>query len=335
MDPVSHAIFGGIWAQAGARGGQQRVALAAGGIAALAPDLDVLIRSSEDTLLEIEYHRHFTHALSFVPIGAMAVALVLWPLFRRWTGFGRLYLYCFLGYLSHPFLDAVTSYGTYLMLPFSDRRSAWNVISVIDPLFTLPLIGLVVWGWWGRRRLAFVLAAAWAICYLGFGVVQQYRAESELAEWAQEQGIGIERKVAKPGFANLILWRGLVDDGEDLYVVAIRNLPATPTRLWEGPRVSRFDPATFPAGTRLGDDLRRFDHFSSHWLFRYPPYEDESTWFAGDLRYAIDPASSRPLWGVRFEPEDPDGRAEYVTPREVVDDERAEFFLRLRGGNVE
>ncbi len=329
MDPVSHAIFGGIWAQAGAGRSRARVAAAAGGLAALAPDLDVLIRSTEDTLLQIQYHRHFTHALSFVPIGAMVVALVLWPLFRRWTGFARLYLFCLLGYLSHPFLDAVTSYGTYLLLPFSDHRSAWNTISVIDPLFTVPLIALVIWGLWSQRRRAFALAAAWAGVYLAFGAVQQYRAETALIAWAADEGVEVQRRVAKPAFANLVLWRGLVDDGRDLHVVAIRNVPLTSIRTWAGPRVARFDPAEFAADTRLGEDLRRFDHFSARWLARYPPYEDDSGWFVGDLRYAIDPASDRPLWGVRFDSQDPDGHAEYTTPRQVTEEEREAFLRRL------
>ncbi len=38
------------------------------------PDMDVLIRSASDPLLAIEYHRHFTHALAFIPVGGLIAA---------------------------------------------------------------------------------------------------------------------------------------------------------------------------------------------------------------------------------------------------------------------
>jgi hypothetical protein len=50
-----------------------------------------------------------------------------------------LYLCGLAGYLPHPLLDACTSYGTHLWLPFSQHREAWNLIAVVDPLFTLLL----------------------------------------------------------------------------------------------------------------------------------------------------------------------------------------------------
>ena len=42
-----------------------------GAVAGMTADLDVLIRSSADPLLNLEYHRHFSHSLLFVPLGAL------------------------------------------------------------------------------------------------------------------------------------------------------------------------------------------------------------------------------------------------------------------------
>ena len=49
--------------------------LSVGGLAALAPDLDVLIRSETDPLLAIEHHRGFTHSLAVIPVGGAVAAL--------------------------------------------------------------------------------------------------------------------------------------------------------------------------------------------------------------------------------------------------------------------
>ncbi|MDT8437736.1 MAG: metal-dependent hydrolase [Wenzhouxiangellaceae bacterium] len=114
MDPVTQALASGLFAQAGVARSRVRPAAVIGAVAGMAPDLDVLIRSPSDSLLAIEYHRHFTHAFSFVPVIALAVSLLLWPLVRRWRpdiGYAQVYLWALLGALSHGLLDALTSYG--------------------------------------------------------------------------------------------------------------------------------------------------------------------------------------------------------------------------------
>jgi inner membrane protein len=331
MDPVTQGVFGSLWALPAARREQMRSAAVAGWLGGMAPDLDVLIRSGQDSLLVIEYHRHFTHSLAFIPLGGLAVALALWPFFRKRVSFGLLYLWCFLGYASHGLLDACTSYGTYLFWPFSDTRVALNWISVVDPLYTVPLLMLLSAGVWKKRQLAIGLAWGWLVIYMSFAAVQNYRAEQLLLSWAEDRDIVVERAVAKPAFANLVLWRALIDDGEHFHLVAIRNLPGTESRIWGGGSVRRFQPQDLDPDSRLGRDLGRFEHFSSGWLIHYKPYDSENKRFVGDFRYAIDPASQRPLWGVKFDPDDPDAPARYTTPRRVVEEERAAFLDRLLG----
>ena len=79
MDPISQAAIGAAAAQSCTRADRLRHALLIGCLAGMAPDLDVLIRSAEDPLLFLEYHRQFTHSLFFVPIGASLCALALYP----------------------------------------------------------------------------------------------------------------------------------------------------------------------------------------------------------------------------------------------------------------
>ena len=154
MDPLTQGLLGATAAQNINR--QQRCAGAAavlGFLSGMAADLDVLIRSQSDALLFLEYHRQFTHSLIFIPIGALLCATVLSAALRRyWTlPFWRTVLFCGAGYATHALLDACTTYGTQLLWPFSNERIAWNVLSIIDPAYTLP-IGLGVW----LRELCYV-----------------------------------------------------------------------------------------------------------------------------------------------------------------------------------
>ena len=78
-----------------------RHALWIGAAAGMAPDLDVLIQSSTDPLLALEYHRQFTHSLLFVPIGALLCAAMLYPIVRKQLSFRKVWLFASAG-LWHP-----------------------------------------------------------------------------------------------------------------------------------------------------------------------------------------------------------------------------------------
>ena len=82
MDPVSQGAVGAAFAQSAAK--KENIILIGfiGFLAGLAPDLDVLIRSEDDPILFLEYHRQFSHSLFFIPIGSFFVALFILP--QRW-----------------------------------------------------------------------------------------------------------------------------------------------------------------------------------------------------------------------------------------------------------
>ena len=211
MDPLTHAAVGAALAQPLARPGRILAAVAVGAVGALAPDADFLIRSSADPLLALEYHRHFTHSLAFAPVGALLCGLLAYPFCRRWLRPGECLLVSLLGYVSHLLLDACTSYGTALYWPFDSERAAFDLVSAVDPLFTLPLIGFGVWGALRRRPVLAVVGLCCAVAYLGIGRVQQSRAEHAVLALATERGHSPERIDARPSFGNTLVWRTIYE----------------------------------------------------------------------------------------------------------------------------
>ena len=192
-------------------------------VAGLAPDADVFITSATDPLLSLQFHRQFTHALAFIPVGALLVALFLHPLVgRNALRFRTTYLFCLAGYATHGLLDACTSYGTQLLWPFSDLRVAWNNISIIDPLFTVPILLLVILGTWRRSPVLARCALVWAVAYLMIGVVQRDRAAAIGHGVAATRGHVVERLSAKPTFANLLVWKIIYEAEGMFYVDAVR-----------------------------------------------------------------------------------------------------------------
>ena len=69
-----------------------------------------------------------------------------------------------------------TSYGTQLFWPFSNVRVAWNNSSIVDPLFTLPLVGLAATAAFSAS--AILLSQQWCGRWVtwAFGWLQQERA---------------------------------------------------------------------------------------------------------------------------------------------------------------
>ena len=120
MDPLSQGAVGTAFAQSTADKNNIFKISVIGFLAGLAPDLDILIQSSTDPILFLEYHRQFTHSLFFIPFGSLIVALVLFPLFKRSMSIKTVYFASILGYATHGLLDACASYGTQLFWPFSN-----------------------------------------------------------------------------------------------------------------------------------------------------------------------------------------------------------------------
>lgn len=326
MDLLTHGILGASFAATLAPSHQRRLAASIGLAAGMLADADTLIQSSDDVLLVLDYHRHFTHALPFAPIGALIATLLLWPLLRRRIGFAALFGYSLAGYGLAGLLDACTSYGTHLWLPFSERKEAWNLISVFDPAFTLLLaIPLIL-----ALRRPTAHTARWgllfAVAYLGIGALQHQRAETALHEVLATRGHAADAVVVKPTMANQILWRTLyVHDGRlqtDAFHLGWR------TRHYPGESAPLLDASAATdivgADTRRRNDLERFRRFSDGFLIADPARPG----FVGDGRYALLPTRIAPLWGLEWAG---DGRPVFVTRRELTAEIRSDFVAMLLG----
>jgi inner membrane protein len=265
-----------------------------GALGGMAADLDVLIRSSSDPLLAILYHRHFTHSLAFIPIGGL-IASLPWLLFRRMRLSWRVVLSATtLGYATHALLDACTTYGTQLLWPFTSARVSWHVVSVIDPLFTLPLLAAVLLAVRKRSTSLMHIGNAWAVAYLLLGLFQRERAASAQHSIARERGHLIARADVFPSFGNNVTWRAVYESGSLYHIDKIR-VP------WFGPVcVSPGTSVALAAETHLDDPNEARAHqllrwFSDGWVASDP--EDPSV--LGDLRYSFAPDEVTPIWGIR------------------------------------
>lgn len=341
VDPVTQGALGAALSQcAGNTGNKERMAQATlcGALAGMAPDLDVLIRSSSDPILFLKFHRHFTHSLAFIPVGAAVCAVVFYfALGRRrgWTPKST-YLFSLLGYATHGLLDACTSYGTMLLWPFSDQRVAWSNVAVVDPMVTLPLLVLVVLAW-RKRRAAFAIAAAsWAVAYLLLGVFARENAEAHAAALAARRGHTPARLEAKPSLGNLLLWKSIYETGGAYHVDAVRLSPFGEPVVYEGTTVRTLDLGRdFPwldPDSQQARDVERFRWFSDGFVAADPQHPAR----IGDVRYSMVPNEVRPLWSIALDEDaGPDAHVDFVNDRTRDDATLARFWSMLRGAPLD
>jgi inner membrane protein len=301
MDPISHAVLGATlgFALRGERLG--RAALGVGLLAGIAPDVDNFVRSEADPLLYVEYHRGFTHSLAFAFAGALiAIVPFLFNAERR-KHWRSLYFCAWAAWTSHCLLDAVTTYGTQLYWPVSTARAGWDLISIVDPIFTLALLASLFFAI-RESSQGIARAGIWlALLYLGLGGLQGWRATKIQQELAAARAHRIERSEVMPTLANNFVWRSLYLANGRLYADRIR--------------VGWFSGGTVRAGTALPlltrDKLRpnekagneqhhafdRFAWFSGDWVARAP--DDET--LIGDMRYSRSTEAFDPIWAIRFQ----------------------------------
>ncbi|MCW8195897.1 metal-dependent hydrolase [Proteobacteria bacterium 005FR1] len=323
MDPVTQGALGAAFAQTAARArstGTKHLWKAAvvGALAGMAPDLDVLIRSSDDPLLFLEYHRQFTHSLFFIPIGGLLCGLLFFWLFgRRWQmKIGQCALWATIGYATHGLLDACTSYGTLLLWPFSDHRFSWDIVSVVDPLFTLPLLAFVITAGITKLRRYAWLGIGWAGLYLLLGYIQHERAVVIAHQLADSRGHDVRRLEAKPSFANILVWKSIYETDGQFFVDAIK-VGVFDSHIWRGESIRRLDVSRdFPwlePESQQARDIKRFDWFSAGFTAVDP---DDPTRII-DIRYSMLPQEINALWGIELSKgAGPREHADYFTARE-------------------
>lgn len=218
MDSLTQIVLGACVGAAVAPPARRRRGAVYGMVLGTLPDLDVFLPMA-DPAAAMVMHRSFSHSL-------LVLAAAAWPLWwlcarhdqvlreespqRWWWAFA-------LTLLTHPLLDACTTYGTQLLWPLLRTPFAWDNVFVIDPLYTLPLLlaTLVVllardsarqWRW-------AVSALLLSTLYLGWGAIARElalgRARAALAQ------VGLPADAAlqvAPGPLNTLLWRVLARD---------------------------------------------------------------------------------------------------------------------------
>lgn len=227
MDSLTQIALGaGVGAAVlGPRIGPRKAAVV-GALLGTLPDLDVLY-PFDNPVDSFTLHRGASHAFlvhaAVTPLFGEALTRLFEKLRdQRW----RSYLAVFLVFVTHAALDALTIYGTRIFWPLAPDPVGSGSVFIIDPLYTLPLLAVMVWAlclaaWTTRFRRGLTAALVISTAYLGWGLLAQQLVEQRAARLLADAGIRPEQLRATPTPFNTLFWKVMALDGErylNLYV---------------------------------------------------------------------------------------------------------------------
>lgn len=216
MDSFTQIVLGAAVGEAvlGKKVGNK--AMLYGAIAGTIPDLDTLAGLFMDTVGAIEFHRAFTHSIFFAVVFAPIFGFLVSKIERRsgatWQNWSWL---MFWGLITHPLLDAFTTWGTQLFWPL-ETELAFKSIFVIDPLYTLPLFICLILAFRQKKgtrkrtrynRWGLIISSG----YLLLSVALKGIAFNKFEESLQKQNIGYLQMETRPSPLNTILWKANVE----------------------------------------------------------------------------------------------------------------------------
>lgn len=282
MDSLTQIILGAAVGEAvlGRKVGNK--AMLYGAIAGTIPDLDVVASYFTDTVTALAIHRGFTHSVAFSMIfGPLFGWLVSrYESYKNFKGWSWLFFWAL---ITHPILDAHTTWGTQLFWPL-DLRLAFQNIFVVDPLYTLPFLVFLILAMQqkrtsGKRRLYNNLGLVVSSSYLILTFLLKWLAFNQFEKALKDQNISYLELDTRPSPLNTILWSANVET-KNTFLLANYSFFDTESILFE----------SYPKNHHLlgnladNEKVKRMIAISQGW---FTIFKKEERVYFNDLRFGL------------------------------------------------
>ncbi|GAA4241422.1 metal-dependent hydrolase [Winogradskyella damuponensis] len=217
MDSLTQIVLGAAVGEAVLGNKVGNKAILYGAIAGTIPDLDIFASHFTDTVSALAIHRGFTHSIVFSVLFAPIFGWLV-SRYEKYKDFKAWSWLFFWALITHPILDAHTTWGTQLFWPL-DIRLAFKTIFVIDPLYTLPFLVFLILTMFQKRtskkrKLYNGIGLTISTAYLALTFVLKDAALNHFESALQTQDINYQEIDIRPSPLNTILWNANVETKE-------------------------------------------------------------------------------------------------------------------------
>lgn len=224
MDSLTHIAFGALLGQAYAGKIMGKRAMLVGAACQSLPDIDFIGGLFLSPTENILFHRGFIHSFFFAVL--MSLVISYWA--NRWRridnfGFRHWMLFIGLEIVTHLLLDSLNAYGIGWLEPFNNQRFSFNVIFVIDPLFSVGLgiscISLLILrdshpnrNFWATSALVL------SFLYVGLCIKNKTSINQQVESSLKNQKISYESYLTTPTALNNLLWYCVAKSDSGYYI---------------------------------------------------------------------------------------------------------------------
>lgn len=241
---------------------------------ALLPDIDNFVGYSDPSIYLI-HHRGITHSVLGGFLISVVFAFLIRLLFKK-TFFKKNLIIIYLLVLTHIFLDLVTSYGTQIFLPFTDKRFTLECVFIIDPFFTVLLLVLFFISSKKTFRVRlFFYSIVFIYPLINFGLSQSYKII--IAKDFKDKKVHVSSAFFSPVF-----WKIIIEDKDKVYF--------TTSKLFDKIKKDELKTYNSLVDSNIYNLMDKEKLLKTlKWFYMYPVIEkvSESTYSVTDLRFIM------------------------------------------------
>ena len=188
------------------------------------------------TALLVLFSGIFVYALIEFPSWPVFIsAAVAWTMSLYWgrrvftsdtsydqVNFMTWYWLFFWAFATHIMIDAFTTYGTQILQPFDNLRFTTSSISVVDMVYTIPLLlGLLIANYFPRKSKQRIIAI-WAgilvsSIYMAFTFINKSQINKKFETRLAQENISYTRYLSNPTIFNNVLWHAIAETDDGFY----------------------------------------------------------------------------------------------------------------------
>lgn len=282
MDSLTQILLGAAVGEAvlGKKIGNK--AMLYGAIAGTIPDLDVFASYFTDSVTALSIHRGFTHSIVFSIFFAPTFGWLVskFETFKSFKSWSWLFFWAF---VTHPILDAHTTWGTQLFWPF-DLRLAFKTIFVIDPLYTLPFLVFLILAIRQKRtsnkrqfynKLGLIVSSS----YLVLTFILKWIAFSQFESALEVQNIEYIQLDTRPSPLNTILWSANIETKDAYLLTNYSFFDTTPITFEAYPKNHEL-----LGNLTKNESVKRMIRISEGW---YTIIKKDDNLYFNDLRFGL------------------------------------------------
>jgi inner membrane protein len=217
MDTITHTITGAVIARAINDEKIGNWGMIAGLAMGFFPDSDFVL-GLFNRHFYLEYHRDFTHSLLLVPLYAFFFSWLFVKISKR-RHFWSYFKICLPVLVSHIIFDLLTSYGTMIFSPFFEHRFSWDLVFIVDLVFSGIVFFPLVVSFLGKNKAQYICQGSLIglTLYILFCWVQHHQALKLTKAFAKNLNEEVIQVASLPQPVSPFRWANYVETKDNVY----------------------------------------------------------------------------------------------------------------------